>query len=132
MIKDEKDSHRIRIDKWLWAVRLFKTRSQASTACEQGKISINDQPAKASRMVNTGDIIRIKRTGLTRVYKVRRLTGNRVSAKLVVDYCDELTPPDELEAYKNRSKRMTIFRDPGTGRPTKRERRDLDDFMDEW
>lgn len=132
MIKDEKDSNRIRIDKWLWAVRLFKTRSQASTACEQGKISINDQPAKASRMVNTGDIIRIKRTGLTRVYKVRGLTGNRVSAKLVVDYCDELTPPDELEAYKNRSKRMTIFRDPGTGRPTKRERRDLDDFMDEW
>jgi ribosome-associated heat shock protein Hsp15 len=132
MNKDDKDSLRIRIDKWLWAVRLFKTRSQASSACEQGKISINDQPAKASRMVNTGDIIRIKRTGLTRVYMVRGLTGNRVSAKLVVDYCDDLTPPDELEAYKNRSKRITIFRDPGTGRPTKRERRDLDEFMDEW
>ncbi len=132
MSKDDTDSIRIRIDKWLWAVRLFKTRTLASTACEQGKISINDQPAKASRVVKAGDMIRIRRTGLTRVFKVKGLTGNRVAAKLVMDYCDELTPPEELEAYRNRSKRMTIFRDPGTGRPTKRERRDLDEYMDEW
>lgn len=124
-------NEKVRIDKWLWAVRLFKTRSMATTACDQGKISVNNTTAKASRIVNVNDIIHIKRTGIVRSYKILQVISNRIAAKLVEEHCLDLTPPDELESFKNRSKRPGIYRDPGSGRPTKRERRDLDDFMEE-
>ncbi len=120
---------RIRVDKWLWAMRFYKTRSQATEACDQNRIIILGIPVKPSRLVKEGDEISIKRTGLTRIIKVLRLSENRLSAKLVVDYYIDLTPPEEIENYKARSARVTIFRDPGTGRPTKRDRRMLDDFF---
>ncbi len=126
----EKEDNKIRIDKYLWAVRQYKTRSIATTACDQGKILINEQPAKASRIVRLGDTISVKRTGLTRTLKVLQLTMNRLSAKLVAEYCEDLTPPAEIEAFKSRIARTGIYRDPGTGRPTKFERRALDDFFD--
>ncbi|REJ83537.1 MAG: RNA-binding S4 domain-containing protein [Bacteroidetes bacterium] len=122
---------KFRVDKWLWCVRIFKTRSIATQACEQGKILINDQPAKASRVVRENDIVSFRRQGLTRKYKVLALPKSRIGAKLLPDYMTELTDPAELEAYFARTKRVTIFRDPGTGRPTKRERRALDDFLDD-
>jgi ribosome-associated heat shock protein Hsp15 len=127
----EKDDNKLRIDKYLWAVRQFKTRSIATTACDQGKILINDQPAKASRIVRLGDNISVKRTGLTRTLKVLQLTANRLPAKLVPEYCEDLTPLAEIEAFKSRIARSGIYRDPGTGRPTKFDRRALDDFFDE-
>ncbi|REK50657.1 MAG: RNA-binding S4 domain-containing protein [Bacteroidetes bacterium] len=122
---------KFRVDKWLWCVRIFKTRSIATQACEQGKILLNDQPAKASRVVRENDIVSFRRQGLTRKYKVLALPKSRIGAKLLPDYMTELTDPAELEAYFARTKRVTIFRDPGTGRPTKRERRALDDFLDD-
>ena len=120
----------MRIDKWLWAVRQYKTRTLATEACEKGRILINDQSVKPSRLISEGNEISIKRTGLTRKLKVLKLTANRLGAKLVSEYLSDLTPVSEIEAYKARLTRMTIFRDPGTGRPTKRDRRVLDDFFD--
>ncbi len=128
---EKNETDRVRIDKWLWAVRLYKTRAIATQACDQGKIIINDMPAKASRIVHQNDIVKIKRTGIVRIYKVLKVISNRIGAKLVVEHCEDLTSPSELQAYLTRTKSFTIFRDPGTGRPTKRERRDLDDFFDE-
>jgi ribosome-associated heat shock protein Hsp15 len=127
----KKEADKVRIDKWMWAVRLYKTRSLATHACEQGKISVNNTAAKASRIVKEGDVIQIKRTGILRTYKIVQVISNRIAAKLVEEHCQDLTPADELEAYKSRSKRSGIYRDPGTGRPTKRERRDLDDFLED-
>lgn len=126
----EKDDSKVRLDKWLWAVRQYKTRSIATTACDQGKILINDQPAKASRVVKVGDLVLIKRTGLKQTFKVLQLTTNRLAAKLVPEYCQDLTPLADIEAFKSRISRISIYRDPGTGRPTKSERRALDDFFD--
>ncbi len=120
---------KMRIDKWLWAVRLFKTRSQASEACNQNKIILPDQPVKPSRLVKEGDEIKIKRTGLTSIIKILKLTENRLSAKLVSEYYLDLTPTEEIENYKSRISKINSFRDPGTGRPTKRDRRMLDDFF---
>ena len=119
----------MRIDKWLWAVRQYKTRTLATEACEKGRILINEQTVKPSRLINEGDEISIKRTGLTRRLKVLKLTMNRLNAKLVSEYYSDLTPISEIEAYKARLIKITIYREPGTGRPTKRDRRTLDDFF---
>lgn len=123
------DAARMRVDKWLWAVRQYKTRTLATHACDEGKIIIDDHSVKPSRMVMEGTIVKIKRTGLVRTLKVLKLTEGRLNPKLVAEYCEDLTPQSEIEAYKARLTRITIFRDPGTGRPTKRERRALDDFF---
>lgn len=126
----ENEDGKVRLDKWLWSVRMYKTRSLATTACEQGKILVNDQQAKPSRAIKLNDIIQVKRTGLTRTLKVLQISSNRMAAKLVPEYCEDLTPLADIEAYKSRISRISIFRDPGTGRPTKQERRALDDFFD--
>lgn len=118
----------LRIDKWLWAVRLFKTRSLATEQCSKGKIQVNGQAVKPSRTVVINDIVVIKRTGFTQTVKVLQLTANRLGAKLVTEYLIDLTPQQELDNYLLRFKRNSGYREPGTGRPTKRERRDLDDF----
>jgi ribosome-associated heat shock protein Hsp15 len=125
----ESTTGRIRIDKWLWAVRLFKTRSQATAACDQGKIMVGEQTVKASRLIKVGDHVSIKRTGITIRLEVLQAIEKRVGAKLVPEICKDLTPQEEIEAFRARATRMTIFRDPGTGRPTKKERRALDDFF---
>ncbi|MBL7970151.1 MAG: RNA-binding S4 domain-containing protein [Prolixibacteraceae bacterium] len=120
----------IRIDKWLWAVRLFKTRSLASEECKKGKVTINGISVKPSREIKEGETIQLRRPPITRSYKVIALTENRLSAKLVPEYMVETTPASELEIVEMQ-KHMSIFnRERGTGRPTKKERRDLDDFFD--
>ena len=119
----------MRIDKWLWIVRQYKTRTLATEACDKGRILILDQVVKPSRLIKEGDEIHIKRTGLIRKLKVLKLTNNRLNTKLVEEYCKDITPQSEIDAYKARLTRITIFRDPGTGRPTKRDRRTLDDFL---
>ncbi len=123
------EPNRMRIDKWLWAIRQYKTRSLATEACEKGRIIINDISVKPSRLIKEGDDIYIKRTGLTRHIKVLKISMNRLSAKVVPEYYTDLTPQADIDAYKARLTRITIYRDPGTGRPTKQERRALDDFL---
>lgn len=122
---------KMRIDKWLWTVRQYKTRALATEACERGRVIIQDVEVKPSRLIKEGDEISIKRTGFTRRLKVLKLTTGRISAKLVTAFVEDLTPKEEIESYKARLKTISIFRDPGTGRPTKRDRRVLDDFLND-
>lgn len=129
MKPDTQEDNRMRIDKWLWAMRQYKSRSLATEACEKGRIIISEQIVKPSRLIKEGDIIEVKRTGLIRKLRVLKLSQNRLAAKLVPEYCEDLTPQADIDAYKARLTRVTIYRDPGTGRPTKQERRALDDFL---
>ena len=125
----ETDTNRMRVDKWLWVIRQYKSRSLATEACDKGRIMIDEQSVKASRLIKEGDLVEVKRTGLIRRLKVLKLAQNRLGAKLVPEYCEDLTPQTDIDAYKARLSRITIYRDPGTGRPTKQERRALDDFL---
>lgn len=119
----------VRIDKWLFAVRLFKTRSIAAEECKKGKVLINGIAVKPSREIHEGETIQVKRPPITRSYKVIALTESRMAAKLVPEYLLETTPVSELEILEVQ-KNMSFFnRERGTGRPTKKERRDLDDFF---
>ena len=121
----------VRIDKWLWAVRLYKTRSLASEECKKGKVMINGMNVKPSREMKIGETIQLRRPPITRSYKVLALTENRMAAKMVPEYMVETTPASELEILEVQ-KNMSIYnRERGTGRPTKKDRRDLDDFFDE-
>ena len=120
----------VRIDKWLWAVRIFKTRSKATEACRKGRVEMDELPVKPSREVRQGDIVKIKLAPITKTFKVLGVLEKRVSAKLADDYVNDLTPPDELEILKVQKEMNWLGRDKGTGRPTKKERRDLDDFFD--
>ncbi|HAQ19283.1 MAG TPA: heat-shock protein Hsp15 [Prolixibacteraceae bacterium] len=120
----------VRIDKWLFAVRLFKTRSQASEECRKGKVTIGGMNVKPSREIKVGETIQLRRPPITRSYKVIALTGNRMSAKLVPEFMVETTPASELEILEVHKNMSVYNRERGTGRPTKKDRRDLDDFFD--
>ncbi|MBA4411108.1 MAG: S4 domain-containing protein [Bacteroidota bacterium] len=120
----------VRIDKWLFAVRLFKTRSQASEECRKGKVTIGGMNVKPSREIKVGETIQLRKPPITRSYKVIALTGNRMSAKLVPDFMLETTPASELEILEVQKNLSFFNRERGTGRPTKKDRRDLDDFFD--
>lgn len=119
----------VRIDKWVWAVRIFKTRSQATEACKKGHISIDNLPVKPSRHVNSGEIIQVRKPPYTRRFKVLALAEKRMSASLVSDYMEDITSPEELALQEVHKSMRWISREKGTGRPTKKERRDLDDFF---
>ncbi|MGC9355630.1 MAG: RNA-binding S4 domain-containing protein [Mariniphaga sp.] len=120
----------VRIDKWLWAVRVFKTRSQATEACRKGRVVIGDLPVKPSRDVHPGEVVKVRKPPLTRSFKVLALAEKRMSAKLAVDFIEDVTPPEELEILEMQKQMNWISRDRGAGRPTKKERRKLDDFFD--
>ena len=120
----------VRIDKWLWAVRLFKTRSLAAEACKKGKIIIQNIPVKPSRNVKVGDVVSIKRNPILFSFKVLGLSENRMNAKLVPDFLLNVTTPDQLELIELAKLAGRTGRDQGTGRPTKKERRELDDFVE--
>lgn len=120
----------VRIDKWLWAVRVFKTRSQATEACKKGRVEIGDLPVKPSREVHSGDVIKVRKPPLTRSFKVVALAEKRMSAKLAADFVEDVTPPEELKILEMQQQMNWISRDRGAGRPTKKERRKLDDFFD--
>jgi len=120
----------IRIDKYLFAVRLYKTRSQASEECRKGKVTIGGMNVKPSRELKVGETIQLRKPPITRSYKVLALTEQRMAAKLVPEFVLETPPASELEILEVQ-KNMSIYnRERGTGRPTKKERRDLDDFFD--
>jgi len=120
----------IRIDKWLWAVRLYKTRSLASEECKKGKVMINGMNVKPSREIKEGETIQVRRPPITRSYKVIALAENRMAAKMVPEFMVETTPASELEILEIQKNMSVYNRERGTGRPTKKERRDLDDFFD--
>ena len=118
-------SEGVRIDKWLWEIRLFKTRTQASAACKSGGVRINGKIVKPSRDVKPGEQISISQKNITRTIQVVGLPENRVGAPLVAEYMQDLTPESEFSRAK--MSRMNFeYRDPGTGRPTKRHRREIE------
>lgn len=115
----------VRIDKWLWAVRLFKSRSIATEECKRGHIIIDGISVKPSRIPKVGDIIQVRKAPVTYSYKVIGILGKRVSAKLVLEYLEDITPPEVLEILEIRKQMSNFERDRGAGRPTKKERRDI-------
>ncbi|MCK4464681.1 MAG: RNA-binding S4 domain-containing protein [Bacteroidales bacterium] len=116
----------VRIDKWLWAVRIFKTRNQATTACKKGKILIKNKPVKPSRIINIDDIVVIKKLPVVYTYRVKALLEKRVAARQVNQYIEDLTSDEELKKLKIRQVQDFVIREKGMGRPTKKERRILD------
>lgn len=113
----------LRIDKWLWAVRIFKTRNQAADACKAGKVKTDSSSVKPSREIKINDIITVQIGALTKTIRVTGIIKNRVSAKLAVDYVEDLTPEEEYEKLKLMKEVNFERRDRGIGRPTKKERR---------
>ena len=118
----------VRIDKWLWAVRLFKTRSLAAEACRGGKVKVNDAPAKAARDVRIGDLLDVQTVEFRRKVRVVGMVDKRVGAAAVPQFMEDLTPPDELTRKSDPNFRPINLRPKGSGRPTKKERRQLDEF----
>lgn len=117
-----------RIDKWLWAVRIFKTRTIAAEACKKGRVSINGSFVKASRMIKVGDIIQVKKAPITYSFKVLQAIEKRVGAKLVPDVMENVTTPDQYELLEMSKISGFVDRARGTGRPTKKDRRSIEDF----
>ncbi len=120
----------IRLDKYLWAVRIFKTRSDAADAVRNNKVTVNGSYAKPSREVKLGDVIAVRKQQVTYSYKVLDLVSSRQPAKNVPLYCLDITPQEELAKRNVPRESIFVFRDRGTGRPTKKERRELDSLMD--
>ena len=118
-----------RIDKWLWAARIFKTRTIAADACKKGRISINGAQVKPSRMIKPGDVINVKKSPITYSFKVLQAIEKRVGAKLVPEMMENVTTPEQYELLEMSKISGFIDRARGTGRPTKKDRRSLDDFF---
>lgn len=118
-----------RIDKWLWAVRIFKTRTIAAEACKKGRVSINGSQVKPARMVKPGDVIQVKKSPITYSFKVLQAIEKRVGAKIVSEFMENVTTPDQYELLEMSKISGFVGRAKGTGRPTKKDRRDLDDFF---
>ncbi|MDG1331302.1 MAG: S4 domain-containing protein [Crocinitomicaceae bacterium] len=121
-----------RVDKFAWSVRLAKTRSQSAEAVSKGKIRLNNQHVKPARDVKMGDTIQVIRHTATFSFKVIQLLNRRVGAKLVPDYIIDITTDEEREKLKMYQAAQNVYREHGTGKPSKKDRRDLDTFLDEW
>lgn len=123
-------SEKVRIDKWLWSVRIFKSRSLATDMCKSGNVKADDKTVKASYLVSVGDTLTVKKNGFNMVYKVTGIITKRVSAPLAVLNYENLTSEEELNKYSSWfvGKAKPEIREKGMGRPTKRERREIDDF----
>ena len=116
----------VRVDKWLWAVRVFKTRSLAIAACQAGHVKVGEQRVKPARSVRVGDVLAVQVGEVTRTLKVVGLLERRVGAGLVKQYAEDLTPPSEYAKAREKRLEPLFHRPKGAGRPTKRERRLLD------
>ncbi len=122
----------VRIDKWLWAVRIFKTRTVASDACKKGRVMIDNISVKPSRTVRVGDIVQVRKPPITFLFRVLDLSDKRMNAKLVPKFMENVTPPEQYELLELNKISGFVDRQRGTGRPTKKERRDLEQFTDEF
>lgn len=129
---------KVRVDKWLWAVRIFKSRTLAGNVVRQGKVRINGAAAKPSSGITPGDRITVQKNGFNLEYEVTKLIGKRVGAPIAVTCYIDHTPPEEMDKYKDWfvGKVGTEFREKGSGRPTKKNRREInrfkDDEFEEW
>lgn len=120
----------IRIDKFLWSVRIYATRSMATEECKKGRISIGGVAVKPSRVVKVGETILVRKNPVTYTYRIIELLGKRVGAKLVPLYLEDLTTEEELRKLDVTQGGALFFRDRGAGRPTKKDRRDIDRVKD--
>ena len=120
----------IRLDKFVWSVRLTKTRSIATELISKGKIRINGLDVKPSKDVKVSDVIHVLKNSAVFTYKIKALIDKRVGPKLVIDYLDDITPLEEIEKFKLYVDSQSVYRQNGTGKPTKKDRRSLDDFLD--
>ena len=123
MAKDE-----VRIDKFMWATRIFKTRTIATEACKKGRVMLDGVAVKPSRMIKVGDVIRVRKPLVTYSFRVLALSENRMGAKLVPGYLENITPPEQYELLEMSRLSGFIGRARGTGRPTKKDRRSLEEF----
>lgn len=119
----------MRIDKYLWYVRLFKSRTLAAEAIAKGRVTLDGEAVKASREIGLNDVFTVRRAPVTYTYRVKGFPSARLGAKLVGDYLEDLTPQDELDKLRPTVGGALLWREPGSGRPTKRERREIDEFQ---
>ena len=119
----------MRIDKYLWSVRLFKTRTMATDACNGGKVKLHVNNVKPARELKAGDILEMKKGPITRRYRVLAFPVSRLAPKLVEQYLEDITPETEILKLESVKFVSVVRRDPGSGRPTKKERREIDGFM---
>lgn len=120
----------VRIDKFLWAIRAFKTRNEAAEACKGGKVKIGQVNAKPSKLVQPGDVLHVRKGAVTYVYKVLQPIEQRVGAKLVPSFAENLTPQEELDKLRAPVETFFLSRDRGAGRPTKKDRREIEQIWD--
>ena len=120
-----------RIDKWLWAARIFKTRTIAAAACKKGQVSMGGTPLKASRMIKVGDVVDVRKAPITYSFRILQPIERRVGAKLIPEVLENITAPDQYELLEMSKISGFAGRAKGTGRPTKKERRSLDDFRED-
>ena len=121
----------VRIDKWMWATRIFKTRTIAAEACKKGRVSVSGTTVKPSRTIKIGDIIQVRKPPVTYSFKVLALTENRMGAKLVPEFLENATPPEQMEILELSRISGFINRSKGMGRPTKRDSRELKKFTEQ-
>jgi ribosome-associated heat shock protein Hsp15 len=121
-----------RLDKYIWSVRLAKTRSKATELVNKGKVRLNNAHAKPAKEVRLGDEIQVTKNAATFTFRIINLLDRRVGAKLVSDYIINVTPQDELDKYEVYLTNQLAYRDLGEGKPSKKQRRDLDDFLENW
>jgi ribosome-associated heat shock protein Hsp15 len=120
----------VRIDKWMWATRIFKTRTIAAEACKKNRVAIGGVNVKPSRMIKPGDVIQVRKPPVTFSFKVLGLTERRMGAKLVCEYLENITPPEQYELLEMNHASGFVDRARGLGRPTKKDRRELEQFTD--
>lgn len=121
----------VRVDKWLWAMRVFKTRTIATDACKKGRVTIGGAVVKPSRTIKVGDVIDVKKPPITYSFRVKALTQNRLGAKLVENYLENITPKSQYEILEMAKISGFVDRRKGLGRPTKRDLRDLSRFKED-
>ena len=122
----------VRVDKYLFAMRIYKTRSLAADECKKGRVTMNGVPLKPSRTFAIGNKFSVRKGPITYTYEILRLSENRLGAKLVPDYLRDITPPDQLELLELARLSAQANRDRGTGRPTKKDRRDIEQFIADY
>lgn len=120
-----------RVDKWLWAMRVFKTRTIATDACKKGRVMIGGSAVKPSRTIKPGDIIDVRKPPITYSFRVKAVTGNRLGAKLVPEYLENITPQSQYELLEMTRISGFVDRRKGLGRPTKRDSRELSRFRED-
>ena len=120
-----------RVDKWLWAARIFKTRTIAAAACKKGQVSMNGVSLKASRLIKAGDVVSVRKPPVTYSFRVLQPIERRVGAKLIPEILENVTTPDQYELLEMSKISGFVGRAKGTGRPTKKDRRSLEGFQNE-